>query len=117
MQTWQLERVSLSCKGRESQGTEWQKESLPERTQRKGHTIEAGYCQSGRSGGANVMGATERIYMCGRARATPTPAGTDVLRSRVGSQGALPGDERMGALSQQRLRLVGGAGGSGAGRS
>jgi hypothetical protein len=41
--------------------------------------------------------AAERAKMCGRASATTTAAGRDVIRSRVGSKGALPSDGRLGA--------------------
>jgi hypothetical protein len=46
-------------------------------------------------GGANREVASERVEIHGRARATPTAAGTDVVGSGVGNEGALPGDRRL----------------------
>jgi hypothetical protein len=47
--------------------------------------------QERHQGGANRKGATKRVKMLGRGRATPTTTGRDVVGSGVGSEGALPG--------------------------
>jgi hypothetical protein len=53
--------------------------------------------QERHQGGAHGTGATERVEMLGRARATPSAAGRDVVGSGVGREGALPGDRRLRA--------------------
>jgi hypothetical protein len=62
---------------------------------KKGYTSGAGSCKSGTGGGVHREGATERIKMHGRARATPMAAGRDVVGHVVGSEGALSGDRRL----------------------
>jgi hypothetical protein len=47
--------------------------------------------------GAHGKGATKRVKMLGRARATPLAAGRDVIGSGLGSDGALPGERRLRA--------------------
>jgi hypothetical protein len=53
--------------------------------------------QERHQGGAHGKGATERVEMLGRARATPPAAGRDVVGSGLGCEGALPGDRRLRA--------------------
>jgi hypothetical protein len=50
MGTSQFGRGHKPCTGTESQSTEWQNGSLPERTQRKGNTTAALECRSGNGG-------------------------------------------------------------------
>jgi hypothetical protein len=53
--------------------------------------------QERHQGGAHGKGAAERVKMLGRARALPTATGRNAVGSRVGSEGALPGDRRLRA--------------------
>jgi hypothetical protein len=48
--------------------------------------------QEGQKRRAHDKRAMERVKVRRRAIAMPTAAGTDVLRSRAGREGALPGD-------------------------
>jgi hypothetical protein len=90
MGTSQFGRGHKPCTGTESQSTEWQKGSLPERTQRKGNATAALECRSG-NGGRHMSRKRSKGLMCWRARSTPTPPGRNFFRCRVRGQGCLPG--------------------------
>jgi hypothetical protein len=66
--------------------------------------------QERRRGGVHVKGSPERVYVSGRARPTPTPPGRDVFRSRVRSQGWLPGRKSLRAHMIPQAAICDGGG-------